>query len=624
MNRKRVWAIVAISGLLVLAGFAEGPNFIPDSTFKGSGLTGWHVLGAADWTAQNGELVGKVKPGGNGGWLVLDKSYQDIQFYAGFRCTEGCRTGVLLRAEKTPEGMKGFYVSLTDGDPAAPPAAYKVTLDPQGKELTRDKLRAAGGTIRFAPSAQAAAAPGRGGRGGPALRPNDWNEVQVILDSDILRASLNGSGGGASGATDDNMAGYGPVALYIGGSGEVRFKDVAFKDLLPKSEPKEQVSSRFRMQRISDFYYAWCAAAADINHDGVMDVVAGPFYYQGPDYTVRREFTSAQTFNPSTEYASGMVNFAYDFTGDGWPDILMAASRPMWLYVNPKGESRRWNKYLVVPQVTTEIVLLKDMDGDGKPELLYGGGGILAYAKPDPANPTAPWTIHPVSDKSIPVNIHGLGAGDINGDGRMDVLQPAGWWEQPAKGSAQEAWTFHPENFGAGGAEMGVYDVNGDGLNDVVTGLQAHGFGISWYEQKRDKDGKISFIQHPIMGDFSAKNAGGVTFTEPHGMTFADIDGDGVPDLIVGKRYWSHEESYTDPDPYGSAVLYWYRTVRNPKAPGGAEFVPEMIHNRSGVGSHLSAVDLNGDGAVDIITSTDRGTFIFWNTPRGQTLRSRR
>ena len=155
--------------------------------------------------------------------------------------------------------------------------------------------------------------------------------------------------------------------------------------------------------------------------------------------------------------------------------------------------------------------------------------------------------------------------------------------------------------------------MNGDGLNDVVTGIAAHGWGLAWFEQKRDKDGVISFVRHDIMGDFSTKNAGNVTFSELHAMTFADLDGDGIPDIIVGKRHWSHLESYTDPDPYGPAVLYWYRTVRNPKAEGGAEFVPELIHNRSGVGSHFAVFDLNHDGAVDIITSTNRGTFIFWN-----------
>ena len=65
-----------------------------------------------------------------------------------------------------------------------------------------------------------------------------------------------------------------------------------------------------------------------------------------------------------------------------------------------------------------------------------------------------------------------------------------------------------------------------------------------------------------------------------------------------------------------------YRTVRNPKAPGGAEFVPELIHNQSGAGSDVFAVDLNKDGAMDIVTSTRLGTFIFWGKPRAfKTLR---
>src|SRR6476659_6205595 len=121
------------------------------------------------------------------------------------------------------------------------------------------------------------------------------------------------------------------------------------------------------------------------------------------------------------------------------------------------------------------------------------------------------------------------------------------------------------------------------------------------------------------MNDFASQNAGGVTFTELHALTIGGIDGDGIPDIITGKRHWAHLDSYTDPDPNGAPVLYWYRTVRNPKAPGGAEFVPELIHNRSGAGSDLLAVDLNNDGAVDIVTSTGRGTFIFWGKPRAKT-----
>src|SRR4029079_17513268 len=134
--------------------------------------------------------------------------------------------------------------------------------------------------------------------------------------------------------------------------------------------------------------------------------------------------------------------------------------------------------------------------------------------------------------------------------------------------------------------------------------------------QKRDADGTIAFVEHAIMGDFSSKNAGDVVFSQPHASTIGDMDGDGIPDLVIGKRHYSHQESWSDPDPYGAAVLYVYRTVRDPKAPGGATFVPEFIHNRSGVGSHVQVLDVNKDGALDILTSGTRGTFVFFGKAR--------
>jgi hypothetical protein len=396
---------------------------------------------------------------------------------------------------------------------------------------------------------------------------------------------------------------------------------VGYKDLGLKYAPPEKVSSRFRMQRLNEFYYSWSAAVGDFNHDGVLDVAAGPYYYLGPDFTHYREIYLAETVNPSREYPNmSWVQLSADFNGDGWPDILTTShsqNAGAVLYINPKGELRRWDHYKVIPSISTEITLLKDLDGDGKPELIYGGEGYIRYAKPDPANPTAPWIVHNISERG-PWPAHGLGVGDINGDGRADVVTAFGWWEQPPAGSNPESWTYHPQAFGQwnralpGGGEIGVYDINGDGLTDVVASLQAHGFGIAWWEQKRDASGKISFVRHDVMEGPGGKNAGGVLFSEIHGTTVADVDGDGIPDFIAGKRYWSHLDDIYDADAYGPPVLYWYRTVRNPKAPGGAEFVPELIHNRSGVGSDVIARDLNGDGAMDLITSTDRGTFIFW------------
>lgn len=646
--RKWLTGAILAAGLslfVLIPARAVGPTFHPDATFKGNALTGWHPLGEADWKASNGEITATPKQPG-GGWLMSDKPLQDVAIFTNFKATGGAKFGVLFRAEKTADGMKGIFVSLNQGDVAS----YAITLDASGKETSRTKLRTAGAQVRIAPTPEAmdAAAAGRGGRGGPGrsladqfaappgvtlpisrpkggIHDNDWNQVELLLDSTIVRGFLNDGAEVAGGAAYYEYGKFGPMALYVGGTGQIQFKDLSWSDLNVKVMPKEQVSKNFTMQRLNEFFYSFSAAAADVDRDGNLDVIAGPYVYYGPDYTKSREIYTAETYSPSRSYSSlSMVNMAGDFSGNGWPDVITTGGAGATLYVNPRNEARFWDKRIVAPACGLEISLAKDIDSDGRPELICGGQGILKWAKPDPANPNGPWVVHNVTLPGPWGYLHSLGVGDINGDGRQDVISTWGWWEHPASETG-EPWTYHPEAFGRwtrsypGGGEITVYDVNGDGLNDVVTPLQAHGMGIAWYEQRRDQaTNKISFVQHMIMDDYLTKNAGGVTFTQPHASVAADIDGDGVPDFIVGKRYWSHQDDFYDPDPYGAPVLYWYRTVRNAKAPGGAEFVPELIHNRSGGGSTLLAVDLNKDGAIDVVTSTDRGTFIFWGRQKAK------
>jgi hypothetical protein len=254
----------------------SGPSFIPDG--RASTLAGWHTLGQAAWRADQGELVGN---GTNGaGWLVFDRAFQDTGLYTAFECSGSCDTGVLLRLRPTSDGMQGTFLAITDGDLKG----YTLTLDRDGNQVQQKELRSAGGQIRFAPPPPDPSAPAHPVRfptlpSAPpgvtipitrpeqGIRKEEWNEIELLLDADILRAFMNNGGGQASVATDE-MNGYGSIALYVGKGCEVRFKNVAYKDLAIKKDPPEEVGSRFRMQRLSPFYYGWSAAAADFNHDG--------------------------------------------------------------------------------------------------------------------------------------------------------------------------------------------------------------------------------------------------------------------------------------------------------------------------------------------------------------------
>lgn len=625
-------------------------SFIPDWTFQGSSVSALNTIGQAEWRAADGEIVASARTPA-GGWLMLDRGLQDVEVGFDFRAAPGAEVGVLLRAERTQDGYKGIYVSLTEGQIGS----FAVTLDAAGRELSRAALRSGGGLVRSVPSAaeaaaaaaaRAAAAPagggggggGQGGAGGPPAPPpvpagrpdmaepagyraDDWNDANLIIDANILRVWLNRGGPGASGggAADEELGSFGPIALYVGGSGEVRFRGLSYKDLSLKEAPLEVVSPNYRMMRLTPFYYSFASGVADFDRDGTMDIVSGPFIFLGPDFTRKREFYYALPTRPGVDFSSNWLEFAGDFTGDGWPDVLLASTSGTILYVNPRGEARRWDEYrnVIPPSATVaEVSAMKDVNGDGIPDLVYMSGGAIRWARPDPANPTGPWLSTQVGEPGTYI-AHGIGAGDINGDGHTDLLNAYGWWENP--GNAETPmWTYHPQAFGrqngrgsAGGAEMCVYDVNGDGLNDVVTVLQAHAFGMAWFEQRRDAAGNISFERHMISDDFTAQNAGGVAFSEPHGTDCADMDGDGIPDFVVGKRYYSHQESTTDPDPYGAPVLYIFRTERNRSAPGGAHFVPELVHNASGAGSQVVAADVNGDGINDIVTAGELGAFLF-------------
>lgn len=366
----------------------------------------------------------------------------------------------------------------------------------------------------------------------------------------------------------------------------------------------------FKKITLSEKFNCEGAFYGDFNKDGKMDVVAGPYYYEGPTFEKKTEIFPVKDYDPKG-YSHNFLMYSHDVNGDGWTDVIVVGfpGEPSLWYENPQNKAGHWKKNTIHMVTDNESPRWGDLTGDGKPELVFHTAGYLGWAAPT-EDVTKPWAFSKASKKGgWQRYTHGFGFGDVNGDGRADLLEAQGWWEQPQK-HVEEGWVFHKVQFGKGGAQMYAYDVDGDKDNDIVTSLEAHGYGLAWFENTgKDDKGEIAFKEHRITGSKPEDNKYGVKFSQLHAVDMVDMDGDGVLDIVTGKRWWAHGPG-GDAEPNADPVLYWFKTVRSGKA-GEVDFVPYQIDNASGVGTQITAGDINGDGLPDVIVGNKRGSFVF-------------
>ncbi|HEY2412052.1 MAG TPA: PVC-type heme-binding CxxCH protein [Pirellulaceae bacterium] len=611
-----VRSLVAYLGSETQSPLAATPDNV-GSFFNGKDLTGWRGDDKL-WSVENGEIVGKTSGLKKNEFLMTELSIGDFKLELDIKLKDDKgNTGIQIRSVPIENGlMRGYQCD-------AGPGWWGKLYEEHGRALLESK-----GGEQF-------------------VKKGDWNHYEIVAVGSRVRTWLNGNL--CVDRDDPEAARRGLIGLQLhsGGETEVHFKNLkltliqapvparpypASKPASFNGEPKATASTKvsFKKTTLDRAFRSEGVGMGDFNNDGLLDISAGSVWYEAPskpggEWTMHVLGEKANSFDIKT-YGDTFMNWAEDVDGDGRQDLIVVdfPGKPTWWFQNPGHASKEpWKKHMIVSVTNDESPLYLDGDGDGKRGLVYGdGANRLSIARPQ-SNPLVEWKQTPISapgDVKIVNFYHGLGVGDINKDGINDIVVPSGWWQGVAE-ITSEPWTFHPADFGrrAGGAlqpqaHMYVYDFDGDGDNDVV-GSSAHARGIWWYEQittaKTDGGGEVPGGSRLPLAEWKTHLID-ESIAQTHALILADINGDGLPDLVTGKRYYAHNGR--DPGEDEPPEIAWFELSRKAGTGGrGSEpvWTKHLFDSDSGVGTAFEVHDMNSDGLLDILVANKHGVYYF-------------
>ena len=335
------------------------------------------------------------------------------------------------------------------------------------------------------------------------------------------------------------------------------------------------------------------AGIFDLNGDGKPEIVSGAYWYERPDVRTQHFIGPVQNIG---EYYDDFSTIPLDVNGDGRLDYITGGwwGNTLRWRENPGDPAKEWPEHVIAEVGNIETTRAWDVDGDGQLEIVPNtpNGPLVVYKLVAPGEFKA-YPIWPEKQQ------HGLGFGDVNGDGRGDFILRNGWLEAPADPYTGQ-WVFHPDfDFGPlASVPILVVDLNGDGANELIVG-NAHGYGLDWWEQRPDGQGGRTWRRHPI----DPYNS------QFHDLMWVDLDGDGAPELLTGKRFRAHNGA--DPGDYDPVGFYYFKW-------NGESFTKQIIdYGPPGVGAgcgiHFAVGDLSGHGRLDIVAPGKQGLYFYEN-----------